>query len=218
MRGAAGSIPLLGSARILPLGLVEVSGGRRGDAALSVALRLVAAAQRVGEPAAWVAVRSDLFFPPDAARAGVDLEALPVVRLCGDRSRGGERRACAAGFCAVEHLLRSGAFGLVVLDLPPRPTFSLAVQSRLVPLALRHEATLLALTEKRREAGSLGALVTLRLHASRERLGGRGGQLGGKREHRAEGLFTVEVEARKDKRARPGWRLGEVYRGPPGLR
>jgi recombination protein RecA len=152
-----------------------------GSALLTLALRLVAETQRRGEPAAWITEEGTSFFPPDAARGGVDLAALVVVRVR-------ERRLLprAAGV-----LLRSGAFGLVVLDLNPMPGLlavsglPLAVQSRLAALARKHRAAVVCLTEKPSEAPSLGSLVAVRLEARRLRREG--------------GRFAVTARVLKDK-------------------
>ncbi len=88
--------------------LLELSGG--GPGKLSTAARLVARAQAEGEPVAWVAARGGAgFYPPDFARAGVDLARLVVVRVPPEQ---GSRALVRAS----EVLLRSGAFGLVVID------------------------------------------------------------------------------------------------------
>ena len=55
----------------------------------------------------WVTSAESFFYPPDVARGGTDLAALVVVRLA-------ERRSIPR---AGEKLLRSGGFGVVVLDL-----------------------------------------------------------------------------------------------------
>ena len=127
------------------------------------------------------------------AAAGVDLDALPVVRA-GD--------AAAAGRAA-DLLLRSGAFGLVVIDLGRRAQLAVPLQSRLVQLAQKHDAAVLCLTETPVGRPSLGSLVSLRALASRRRVGG--------------GRYVCEVEGVKDKRNGPGWRWQGVWHGPDGL-
>jgi len=72
-----------------------------------LAVRLLVEAQRRVESCAWITERLSTFFPPDAAENGVDLRQLAVVRLR-------EARSLAP---AAETLLRSGGFGLVVIDL-----------------------------------------------------------------------------------------------------
>ena len=172
--------------------LVEISGG--GDsAALSLSAGLIVEAQGAEAPVAWVGAHRDLFYPPDLAACGVDLSALPVVLAPG----------VEAALVASDRLLRSGAFGLVVLDLGGASELPLAAQSRLAGLAQRHEAALVCLTRKEADQGSLGALVSLRAQARRRALGG--------------GRYALGLEVLKDKRRGPGWRHEEVRRGPLGL-
>lgn len=90
--------------------LIEIS-GQSATAALTCALGLVLDAQRHGEPVAWVSDVGSSFYPPDAADSGVDLEALVVVRV----------PATLAIPRAADQLARSGAFGLLVLDLGMSP-------------------------------------------------------------------------------------------------
>lgn len=179
--------------------LVELTGAHTPR--LSLATRLVVQAQQDAQPAAWIAVGGSCFHPPDAAAAGIDLAALPVVDAP-------DRRAAAR---AADHLLRSGAFGLVVIDLPAGADLPLPVQSRLAGLARHHHAALLCLTrgprprERRAPAvdGALGSLVSLRAEGETIRLG--------------EGRFRCRLRATKDKRRGPGWTHEEIRRGPDGL-
>lgn len=170
----------------------EVSGDR-DSAALTVAMGLVLEAQRQGEPAAWIGGREHVFFPPDAAAAGVDLAALPVVRV-GD--------AIAAARVA-DRLMRSGAFGLVVMDVGSCRRLPMHALTRLAGLAKQHDTALLCLTRKNDDRPSVGSLVSLRAHAARTRHDDR---------------FRCELRVLKDKRRGPGWRHVEVCRGPDGLR
>jgi len=173
--------------------MVELS-ARGPSAVLTGALALVREAQARGESVAWVQARPDGFFPPDAAEAGVDLAALPVVLAAGAQPAGR----------AASHLLRSGAFGLVVLDLGAEAELPLPLQTRLSGLAQRHGAALLCLTDKPADAPSLGSLVSLRVEVRREEAAGEG--------------FSLALEALKDKRRGPGARHMEARRGPAGLR
>ena len=172
--------------------LVEVSGAGAA-AVLTAAFGLVLEAQRVGEPVAWVTPKESSFYPPDAVESGIDLDALVVIRVSDFRDVGR----------AADRLARSGAFGLIVLDLGaavvPTP-----LQARLAGLARKHHAALLCLTEKERGAPSLGPLISLRVHARRAR--GSGSE------------FACELTALKDKRRGLGWSHEEVCRGPVGLR
>ena len=134
------------------------------------------------------------FYPPDAAETGVDLAALVVVRVPN----------AAASARAAERLLRSGAFGLVVIDLGlgDEQDLSMAQQGRLVTLAQAHDAAVVCLTEKSAEATSLGSLVSVRAEAVRT---GQGE------------LQQIEVRALKDKRRGPGWSRATKVRGPAGM-
>ncbi|MDH3284188.1 MAG: recombinase A [Acidobacteriota bacterium] len=184
--------------------LAELS-GVGASAQLTMAFALVSEAQDRNEPTAWITSRRSTFFPPDAAESGVDLSALPVI-FAPDASAAGR----VAG-----RLARSGAFGLIVLDLAGmRPTRSaryatmateipVPLLSRLAGLAQKHDVAALCLTDKPAESPSLGALVSLRCEARRED-DGRGG-------------FLCRVRAIKDKRRGPGWSHAEVRRGPAGL-
>lgn len=186
---------------------VELS-GHGTSAVSSVAFRLVLEGQRLAKNVAWVGLcqpraRPAPFFAPDVAASGVDLAALPVVLAPGPLEAGR----------AASHLLRSGAFALVVLDLENAaggaPELPLPLMSRLTGLAQTHGATLLALTDKPVEAPSLGSLVSLHAHVTRARVHA---QL-------ADGhaRYEVVVTAHKDKRHGPGWTHREVYRAPAGI-
>ncbi|MCH8884210.1 MAG: recombinase A [SAR324 cluster bacterium] len=165
-----------------------------GAGVLSWAVGLVRDTQREEETAAWVTATESGFYPPDAAANGVDLETLTVVRVPDARGVGR-----AAG-----HLARSGAFGLIVLDLGAGAALPAALQGRLVQHAQRHGTAILCLTEKPARAPSLGSLVSLRSHALRQR--------------RGEGRFACGLAVSKDKRWGPGWEQEEIRHGPPGLR
>jgi recombination protein RecA len=80
--------------------------GSNATAALTLACGLVLDAQKRGEPVGWATSTASSFYPPDVAQVGIDLAALVVVRVpkADTIARAGEK------------LLRSGGFGLVVLD------------------------------------------------------------------------------------------------------
>ncbi|MDE2926158.1 MAG: recombinase A [Acidobacteriota bacterium] len=172
--------------------LCELS-SRSGAALLTSAFRLVLDAQMEGEPVAWVAAGPDTFFAPDAAGNGVDLNALVVIRVPDAQSAGR----------AADRLLRSGAFGLIVMDLNFNPTISVPLQTRLVQQARTHGAALLCLTSKARGAPSLGTMVSLRGQTSCRRL--------------EVDRFQYRIEILKDRSHGPGWSHTEVCRGPEGL-
>jgi recombination protein RecA len=168
--------------------IVEIS----GNAPLTAAFGLVLEAQRSGETAAWITSRDSSFFPPDAADSGIDLESLPVVRVPDARAAGR----------AADQLVRSGGFGLVVIDLA-READRLAAPllTRLLGLAQKHETAAVVLTQKPASVASLSSLVSLRAEAQRDARG------------------VVEIRVLKDKRRGPGGEpVREVCRGPAGLR
>jgi recombination protein RecA len=173
--------------------LGEISGSQTG-AALTLAFRLMLEAQRRGEPVAWISRQGSAFFPPDAAETGVDLAALAVIWV----------RDARQSVRAADYLVRSGAFGLVALDLGQDSRVPVPVQSRLVGLAKKHDCALLCLTEKGSDHPSLGSLVSVRAQAARTKKTGS--------------RFRCEARILKDKRQGPGWTHTEVCRGPAGLR
>ena len=176
--------------------LVELS-GHGARATLTEAMGLILEAQLAGEPAVWIqSPAHGGFYPPDAVESGVDLAALVVVRVPN----------AAASARAAERLLRSGAFGLVVIDLGlgGEADLSMAQQGRLVTLAQAHDAAVVCLTEKSAETASLGSLVSLRAEAMRLRSSSGP-------EH------EVTIRALKDKRRGPGWSKRGKARGPAGM-
>lgn len=179
--------------------LVELSTPNHGGA-LTIAMHLLLDAQLEGEGSAFVSVGGTTFFPPDAAAIGVDLAALPVI-TAPDPLQAGR---------AVSHLLRSGAFGLIVFDLSEAAaTLPQPLLSRLVGLAKRAGTVLLILTSKGDGAPSLGSIVGLHLEVTRTFLP-------------PEGPFErprveLTVRAVKDKRRGPGWAQRVVHPAPPEL-
>lgn len=169
--------------------LVEISGSG-ATAALTLAFGLVLEGQRQGELVGWVTTAESSFYPPDTAQEGVDLDALVVVRVPAQAiPRAGEK------------LLRSGAFGLVALDIGATD-IPMPLQSRLAALALQHHTALVCLTEKGSREPSLGSLVSLRVDAERRRASDR---------------FACELKVLKDKRRGPTWTQTEPCGGPAGL-
>jgi recombination protein RecA len=187
--------------------LVELSGGG-ASAVLTAATKLMLDAQRMLEPVAWVGTDESSFFPPDVAQSGVDLAALVVVRIPTAEAKLPPLPIASLLAVAAERLLRSGAFGLVLIDLGgganKAPALNQTLQSRLLGLAQRHQAAVLFMTEKAEESPTLGSLISLRAHVGRIWLG---------RER-----FVCELRVRKDKRRGPIWSEREECRGPLGLR
>jgi recombination protein RecA len=170
---------------------IEISASASA-ASLTLAFGLVGEAQKQREPVGWVTSTGSFFYPPDAAHGGVDLAALVVIRVL----------QAASIPVAGEKLLRSGGFGLIVLDLGTAD-IPMPIQSRLTGLAQRHHAALVCLTEKENKTFSLGSLVSLRAHAERQR----------NSDHR----FACRLRVLKDKRHGPTWSHEELCHGPAGL-
>jgi recombination protein RecA len=176
--------------------------GAADSAALTLAFTVVLEAQQRGEPAVWIAAQPSVFYPPDAYDCGVDLAALPVVRVSD----------VTASFSAADLLLRSGAFGLLVADLGVPPAVPSTALARLAGLARKHRTALLLLTGGPKgagglassAAGSLGSLISMHAHAERRRLG--------------PDRFGCGLVAVKDKSRAPAWRHVELRRGSAGLR
>jgi recombination protein RecA len=143
---------------------------------------------------AWVTRGASCFFPPDVAANGVDLEALVVVRVV-------DSQAVAR---AADMLLRSGGFGLLVLDLGKNEQIPFPLQTRLAALARAHTTAVLLLTQKPLTSPSVSSLVALRGETQRQRL--------------APDHFACTLSVIKDKRWGPSWTHVEVAHGPAGLR
>jgi hypothetical protein len=195
--------------------LVEFSGNRR-TARLSSVVSALRAAQARGETTAWVQDVRGSLYPPDLAEAGVDLSALAVVRVpvIAGKSRGNPREAVIR---ATEMLVRTGAFGFVVVDvreeesrarrdpssrmpwrLPP------AWQGRLLGAVRDHGSRIIFLSSHPPSRESVGSLVGLRLEPHRVRV--------------APGLFAIEHHVLKNKPGLPFADASETRRGPWGLR
>ncbi|MBA3458813.1 MAG: recombinase A [Deltaproteobacteria bacterium] len=182
--------------------LVELS-ARGATATLTTAAELVLEAQRAEDPVAWVVPwsldqRTSTFYPPDLMDQGIDLSALVVVRA----------PSVIASARAVERLLRSGAFGLVVVDFAGVDMESKRLPDhllgRMVSLAQAHDTAVVCLTDKTPETSSLGSLVSLRAEAMRLR-------------EPPASEFEIRLRALKDKRHGPGWSKRSKARGPAGL-
>jgi recombination protein RecA len=182
--------------------LVELS-ANAAAAHVTAAFGLVLDAQLGGDSAAWITLEHSSFFPPDVVDGGVDLDALLVVRVTTVGMAGR----------AADHLVRSGGFGLVVVDLScknemmtpkARAADKLPVPllSRLIGLAQQQNVTALLLTKKSSGSPSLHSLISLRAEA---------------RWQRREGRCELSVRVLKDKRYGRKWVHSETCRGPAGL-
>lgn len=169
--------------------------------ALTFSGELILAAQRAGEPVVWISARPSIFFPPDFAENGIDVSSLAVVSTAGERE----------ALWACDLLVRSGAFGLVVVDMEKGGRLTDAAMARLIHLARRRETAVLFLTVKRGGFASLSSMVTLRGVVHR-----RGSSPGANPRLSAPPL-CCEITTVKDKRHAPGAKLTRSYDGPPGV-
>ncbi len=164
-----------------------------------MAFALVHEAQTLQEPVAWVTLRTETFYPPDAAASAIDLAQLAVVRVPQHRD------VCRAA----DQLARSQAFGLLVLDLSSgdertlRRCVPMASLSRLMGLAHKYHCAIIFLTHKAERAPSLGSLISLRGQTTRRRVG--------------PDAFVCRMQVVRDKRRAPGWKHEVSCRGPSGL-
>ena len=193
----ASSIQASSSAQLPSWSLPKLSGRLTeisGCSSLSLTVALVFQAQQKGEPTAWITCRNSTFFPPDVFDRGVDLQALPVIRV--------ENASATAR--AANHLIRSGAFGLLILDLGTAVKVPMPLQSRLVGLAQKHDTAVVCITHKSDQASSLSSLISLRIRTWRDKIG--------------EDQFSCGITVIKDKQCGLPWSYQETYRGPSGLR
>lgn len=179
--------------------LTQVASGAQGGGS-TVAAALVATAQRQRQPVAWVQWQGGSLYPPDLQAQGIALAALLVVHVgCPDRAHVRLR--------ATELLLRSGGYGLVVVDLTSgRLPTGLAWQHRLQHWARQHHSAVVLLTraDGAGPSPSLGALIGLQLCPERQQL--------------ASGLFEQHCAIGKNKLGTQTLPWQWLASGPPGLR
>ncbi len=158
---------------------------------LTIACSIICDFQNLLEPTAWVTNRHNTFFPPDAARTGVDLSALPVIQVHDLR----------AVITAVEHLIRSGAFGLILMELNVGMSISTSVLWRLARLARQNHTALLCLTFPGIE---LGSMVSIR-------------GVGTRHATLIPDHFRYDIHVTKDRQRSPGQSLTTTYCAPHGV-
>lgn len=177
--------------------LIELS-GEGATASSTMAASIVRLAQSEGEPGVWIQPQDVTCLPGDLADNGLDLEALVIVHVpLTDYAV----RACRVA----ELLLRSGGFGIVVLELREHvpSTLGHAWQGRLLGLARQHRARIVVITRTPKQSASLGPLVTLRVESERERIG--------------RGRFSLGARVLKNKNGIHHDGSQWTYRGPWGL-
>lgn len=134
-------------------GQVTELASSRGYAGVTQAVELIAQAQAHGEPVAWIGSSSSLFYPPAARGWELDWSALALIQLQGVYETGR----------AADRLLRSGGFGLVIVDLVAQGSLPAPLLGRLHRLSKTHECALVFLTCKKEGEPSLSALIPLRV-------------------------------------------------------
>ncbi len=177
------------------VGRVTELSAPRNAPVLSFVSLLIREVQEAAEPVVWVEVDQSVFFPPDFSKNGVDLSLLPVVWA--HRVRDAVR--------AVEHLLRSGAFSLVIVDLPPNTIIEQGRLGKLARMAdLNNMALLFINQQEERRPFTLGSIVSLRVFSRTNPVG--------------KNAYTCDFTVMKDKHHSPGWSFSEVFHGPDGMR
>ena len=161
----------------IPQGELSEICGPASSGRTSLLLGLMAEVTNRDELCALVDV-NDSFAPDFAAQVGVDLESLLWVR-CGGKKSGGELRRVEHGMRAVDLLLESGGFTLVIFDLGDVSPQA----ARRIPLAswfrfrkaVEHKSTAFVVMEDESHARSCAALV-LSLRKKREQWSQLGGE------------------------------------------
>ncbi len=177
--------------------LVEISGDNRAFKR-TVAVSALLQAQQQGETSAWIQYDGGTLYPPDLHVSGVDFRGLAVVQIP-------QKESPFSLFKAAELLLRSGAMGLVVVDLGEAKlrNTDTAWQGRLLSLSREHHCTVVLMTDKTSKVGSLGPLISLRIEPQWHRV--------------SRGRFAVEYVYLKNKIGAPE-PPPQILRAPWGLR
>jgi recombination protein RecA len=159
--------------------------------ALSFVTEVILDAQGRKELVAWVAGESSTWYPPDLANRGVDLAAVAVIRA------GGQEESLTAA----EWLVRSGAWGLVIVDADGEWKVSDSSLGRIQKLAERCQCAVVFLTRKAPGVPSLGSRISLRGCVSRN----------------GPEQFHISIMTARDKRSNSSSRQGRQYHGPTGM-
>lgn len=162
------------------------------SAALSALVQLVWQAQCAGEPAAWIHGGTAGLHVSDLLQVGVDPAALVIVRLWKETD----------ALRAAERLLRSGAFGVVVLDLRHTNAFGAPEAGRMAKLAETYQTAVVVLSAQPLSVAA-GSLVSLRLTVHRKRL--------------PDGRFQRTFEILRDKQYGQQSLQHDEVEGPDGL-
>lgn len=173
--------------------LIELNGSRNAPI-LSFLSLIIREVQAKGEAVVWVGAADSVFYPPDFVVNGIDLRALPVVWVPDVK----------AGIRALEHLLRSNSFGLLVIDLPLHTIIDQGRLGKLARMADVNQATVVFINNQEDGVSfTLGSIISLRL--------------AGMRVDQNSPDYTCVVSAVKDKRDQPGWSRREVFHAPDSM-
>jgi hypothetical protein len=151
--------------KVQPGRVIELCGSV-GRGRFTMATQFLLVAQHAGESCAWVQQEESGLYPPDLAHAGVRLDDLLVLQTPA-------REGAVAVAKGAELLLRSGGFGLVVIDLVhgiPRGT---SWAARLCGLARHHQVRVVLLTTSNAGEASVGATIAVRAEPQRIQVGVR---------------------------------------------
>ena len=173
--------------------ITEFSASRNAPV-LSFLSVFICEVQELGEPTVWVSACDSFFYPPDFEDNGVDLAALPVVW----------NPDVQTAVRSVEHLLRSNAFGLIVVDLPPHAIIDQGRLGKLARMAdLNRIAVVLITQHDDKTPFTLGSIISLRVLGRRNQSGAYS--------------YTCTLSAIKDKQDPTGWQYSEGFYVPDGL-
>ncbi len=163
--------------RLPPVGVLTELSWAPGAARTTLAALWTVRVQAQGQATAWVERCGGTLFPPDLATLGIDLAQLDALRLP-------DKAAALDLGRGTELLLRTGAYGLIVVDLTDADMeirrllgltqdlrklraltqlWPMAMQSRLRALTRKHRTRLVLLTSTPATAMSLGVAVHLRI-------------------------------------------------------
>ncbi len=173
--------------------ITEFSASRNAPV-LSFLSLFICEVQDLGESAVWVSACDSYFYPPDFEDNGVNLAALPVVW----------NPDVKAAVRSVEHLLRSNAFGLIVVDLPPHAIIDQGRLGKLARMADLNRISVVLITQHEDDTPfTLGSIISLRVSGKRIQSGAH--------------LYRCTLSAIKDKQDPTGWQYSEVFHVPDGL-
>ncbi len=177
-------------------GQISELSAERGQAYINLVFDLIVEAQSRREPVAWIGDRPSIFYGPDARHRTIDWQAVALISLVSARDRAR----------AADQLLRSGAFGLVIIDLAgaTAPHIGDPLMHRLAQWSRRHTTATLFINDVTAESKALSPLLQRRVCARWSDVDAE----------RLIATYTIT----KDKRQAPGAQIEEVYHGPMGLR